>query len=404
MRLFILGLAALALALACSPPQSTRVQEKPPTFANFQAWAGKDAAGLGFTQEKLVAFLAARKANLNAARQPEWTTWLKTLEQTDNPSLKAWALARQVEAGDYTAYPTFESILARNLLGLSKPGRRDEDLVIHDPPQTPLPACLPGPRILNPRLRIFGLEMPGALRIDHRSVFWRSLRKTLQESPDRRLSAGLYSVWCYGTHPDQRDLILELAAHAQSPKTHANPEADPWNDPRFWIVTDWAMSWGTREDFQAIHAALKGAPQAVFDRLTRIMEAVPGFFTQPTPASARDGMPGLPAHSEPELPIGSKNQYLRIAFSQMKIRHMPPPPHYPAEALARRMMTTLLVTMFVDPEGRPTGCRPVPGPWLGFFAPTGVSYAMRWRFSPALRNGAPEYGRFTLTMPFQLRP
>ena len=163
MRLFILGLAALALALACSPPQSTSVQEKPPTFANFQAWAGKDAAGLGFTQEKLVAFLAARKANLNAARQPEWTTWLKTLEQTDNPSLKAWALARQVEAGDYTAYPTFESILARNLLGLSKPGRRDEDLVIHDPPQTPLPACLPGPRILNPRLRIFGLEMPGAL-------------------------------------------------------------------------------------------------------------------------------------------------------------------------------------------------------------------------------------------------
>lgn len=404
MRLFILGLATLALAMACREPQYTGQPEKPPTFADFQAWAGKDAAGLGFTQEKLDAFLAARTTSLSAARQPEWTTWLKGLEQSRNPSLKAWALARQVEAGDYTAYPAFESILARNLLGRSKPGRGKEDLVIHDPPQTPLPAGLPGPQTLNPFQRIFGPWMPGALRIDHRSIFWRSLRKTLQESPDRQLSAGLYSVWCYGTNPDQKDLILDLAAHAQSPKTPSNPEADPWNDPRFWIVTDWAMTWGTREDFQAIHAALKAAPRRTFDRLTRLMVAIPGFFTPPTPASERGGKAGAPAHSEPELPTGRQNQYSQIAISTLKIIHMPPAPYYPGEAIVRRMMTTLVVTMFVDPEGRPEGCRPEPGPWLGLFAPTGVAYAMRWRFSPAVFNATPQYAQFTLKMPFRLRP
>lgn len=404
MRLFTLGLAALVLAVACRAPQSTSVHEKPPTFASLHAWAGKDAAGLGFTQEKLVAFLAARKTNLNAARQPQWTNWLKTLERTGNPSLKAWALARQVEAGDYTAYPAFQSALSEHLLGLSKPGIGAGDKIIHDPPGTLLFADLPKPQPIIAQMRISVVAVPGALRISHQSVFWLSLRKTLQESPDRRLDAGLYSVWCYGTHPDQRDLILDIAAHAQSPKTPANPEADPWNDPRFWIVTDWAMSWGTREDFQAIHAVLKGAPQAVFDRLTRIVEAVPEFFTEPNPLLARFGPTGAPPLLESEPPVGSKDWPLPLDFSRLKVLNQPPPPHYPQEAQARRMMTSLVLIVSIDPKGLTTACRPEPGPWLGFFAPTGVSYAMRWRFSPALLNGTPQYARFTLTMPFRLRP
>jgi hypothetical protein len=35
--------------------------------------------------------------------------------------------------------------------------------------------------------------------------------------------------------------------------------------------------------------------------------------------------------------------------------------------------------------------------------PTAEAYAMQWKFEPAMLNGAPQYARFKLTMPFRLR-
>lgn len=230
MRLRTLFSTTQAFALAVTA--SAVVQPPgPPTFGIVQNWAGADADAMGFTREQVEIFLAARKADLSAARQPQWSTWLKGLEQGKNPSLRAWALARRVEAGDYTAYPAFEDAITEHLLGISKPGSGRDDRIITDPP------C------------IMGVPMPDALSIDHTSVFWRSLRKTLQSTQDRKLNTGLV----------------------------------------------------------------------------------------------------------------------------------------------------------VDPQGKPISARPVPGPWLGFFAPTGVAYGMRWRFRAAELNGVPMYARFRLTMPFRLR-
>jgi hypothetical protein len=380
MRIPVLVLLILLLTaplLLGSEPTPTM-----PPFALLLAWAGPEAASLRFNKERVQAFLAARQTDLAAGRQPEWSAWLKGLEGTKNPSLRAWALARRVEAGDLTAYQGLQASITEHLLGISKPGSGRSDRIITNPPS------------------VAKVMMPDALSIDHGSGFWRSLRKTLMAAPDRKLDAGLYSVWCFGTHPDQRDLILELAEHVEAIPGIQNMQADPWNDPRFWIVLDWAMAWGTREDFAAIHAALKpGAPKWAFDRVARPMDGIQGFFTATRPAVANPA----PANTAALLEILAKEEPMHFDFSQMKVLEQPPAPRYPEEAKLRKMMTHLVLTIVVDPEGRPVSCRPSPGPWLGFFAPTGVAYGMRWRFKAPELNGVPQYARFRLTMPFRLR-
>lgn len=199
----------LALSLQADAPAGM------PRFAALQAWAGPDAEDLGFTQEKLNHFLTDRMENLSAARLPEWSGWLKGLERSKSPNLKAWALTRQVEAGDYGSFAALQNAINEHLLGISKLGNARDDRIITTPPTSVVAG------------------MPDALHIDHRSVFWRSPRKSLQETPEHKLTPGLYSIWCYGTHPDQKDLIFELAAQVGTTVTVRNPDKDPWNDPRF---------------------------------------------------------------------------------------------------------------------------------------------------------------------------
>jgi len=357
---------------------------KPPTFAFLQAWAGPDAVGLGFTEDRITAFLHARKADLSAARQPEWSAWLKHLAQAKGPSLRAWVHARRIEAGDYTDFPAFQDALAAHLLGISKAKSGRSDQVLTNPPD------------LNQ------LSLPETCRIDHDSPFWRSLRKTLQAKPDRKLDAGLYAVWCYGTHPDQRDLILELAAQVQTPSSVKNLDADPWNDPRFWIVTDWAIAWGQPVDFEAIQAALPdGLARIAFQRIYHRLEAIPRAFLEP-PLTGPPPTPAMPKAQVPSIPDPPPGGLVDLHFSQIKVIDQPPPPRYPQEAKSRRLMTHLVLTLVVDPTGKPVSCRPEPGPWLAFFAPTGMEYGMRWTFRPATWNGVPQYSRFRLTMPFRL--
>jgi len=374
---------AIPMALLAVLPGQAADPPEPAPFALIQAWAGPDAASLGFTQERLSAFLKDRRADLTATRHPEWSEWLKGLAQAKRVSLKAWALARRVEAGDYGDYIGFQDAITEHLIGISKPGSGRTDKIITDPPKIP------------------GFPMPDALRIDHESVFWRSFRKTLQAVPDRELSKGMYAVWCFGTHPDQKDLILELAARVQAPATLQNPLADPWNDSRFWIVVDWALAWGMPDDFAEIRKHLpEGLPKEAFDRVLHSVEEVPGFFSgQPVAESGEPpvfpgGLPATnPARESPPV----------FESSQIKVKHQPSPPQYPREARARKLMTNLVLKLTVDPQGKPVSCRPVPGPWLGFFAPTGTAYGMRWTFVPAQFNGTAVHASFRLTMPFRLK-
>ena len=354
----------------------------PAPFAHMQRWAGPDAPALGFTQEKLKDFLQARATDLQAARSEPWSTWLKQLEGSSCPSLRAWALARRVEAGDFAAYAAFQNAVMEHLMGISKPGSGLSGRAIREPP---------GDLAIK--------DMPGSLHIDHASPFWASLREAVLGSPDRHVGSNLYAIWCYGTHPDQKDLILEIARQVEAPSTLRNPFHDPWNDPRFWIVVDWTLVWSSREDRAELLAALaKGPARDEFDRVIRAAEKVPNFFRDtPEAPPVPPWPPAADAPGKPSMPP------IDFEFSQIRVKNQPRPPRYPYEAHQNKLMTNLVVDITVDSEGKPVACRPLPGPWLAFFAPCGAAYGLSWRFHPATLNGVPVPAQFRLILPFHMK-
>ena len=337
-------------------------------------WAGPEGVQAGFTEAQALAFLEARKADLAAGKQEPWAGWLKGLAAVDNPSLRAWAMTRQLEAGEYGALGALEGFIVSHVPGLAKAGAGPAPIL--NPPWHPR------------------LHLPSTLVVDPASPFWKALANTLHRSPDMALDSGLYALWTFGTDPGQRGLILELAAHVKTPVTQANPSPDPWNDPRFWIVMDWALAWGGEADFKALEEALpEGNARTVFARTRAAMGRIPLFFAQapetPDPAKA--------------LPKPLVGDVVDFDFAQIKVIFQPPPPRYPAEARSRRLTVNITVDIIVSATGEPVFCRPVPGPWLAFFAPTAVEYASRWRFVPLMLNGKPQVARFRLNMPFRLR-
>lgn len=386
-RNFLIAAQILAFAVSSLAADSP----KPTSAALLKAWAGPDATALDFTYEKLSDFLAARKLNLNAARLPEWSAWMKGLESGKGKNLKAWALTRRVEAGDLLAFPALLSMVTSHLVGISTPASGQGDQVILSPP----------------RVQGGGLLMPDIFRIDPKSVFWASFRKTLKEIPDHKPPTGLYALWSYGLSPNQKDLILELAELVEAPPTLASPAGEPWSDSRFWIVMDWAIACGSVEELESIRLALKeGVPRDEFVRLTRSITEIPGYHFDP-PTQLPDFFDGMFAtRGVPKIQHSStpwKEGVEDLDFTQIKILHQPHAPPYPREALIRKLMTNLVVAIVIDPMGKPIWCRPLPGPWLGIFAPTGIAYGMRWQFRPAQKNGEPQYATFLLTMPFRLR-
>lgn len=368
-------LASLVVPAGAANP----IQKPEMGFQSLLKWAGPDAPDRGFTEDKVKEFLAARTRDLKAARVPEWAAWLKGLEASKGLNLRVWALCRQLEAGDLSVYGEFQRALGNHLYGISKPLSGHGDDVIEEPPV----------------VRRF--PIPGALRIDPESGFWLSLAKTLRDSPAMALPPELYSVWCFSTHPSQRALILELASKVETPLSLRNQSADPWNDPRFWIVLDWAYAWGCEADFLAIGQAIPEGPQrAAWMKLFNAARALPAFFSQPAE-------PFFNTRKADALPSDEPGKSVDVDFSMIKVAHQPMAPPYPSEAKARQMMTNLVLSISVNEQGLPVFCRPLPGPWLAFFAPAGIEFAMKWRFKSPVEGLPLKKSRFKLTMPFRMR-
>lgn len=360
-------MAKISVSLLLLLPQLLGAQAPDPRAQAqaLAAWGAPDGTACGMNLDQLTPFLKARQAALAAGAAAPWSAWLLQLSAAKSPSVRSWALARRLEAGDYPCYGAFQKGLVENLLAAGYPLIKD----------------------------VIGLPqgMPGACTIAPESPFWASFAKTIQAVPGVALDGGTYAVWCYNTVPSHRALVLEQAAQVKSGLSQVNPMLDPWNDRRFWITVDWALCWGAPADFQALQEALPDPmARAEFARIWARVKAIPGFWTAPpTPI-------GVAAPAEAAAP-------LEFEFRQLKITHQPPPPGYPAEAKARRLMGTVVTSIVVDATGVPSSCRVTPGPFLSFFGPTAMEYGLRWRFQPALLNGQPQIARFTLNMPFRLR-
>ncbi|WP_026939452.1 energy transducer TonB [Holophaga foetida] len=115
--------------------------------------------------------------------------------------------------------------------------------------------------------------------------------------------------------------------------------------------------------------------------------------TTGTPAGTQ--APGGPAHGS------GSGKVVDFDFNQIKIKYQPPAPPYPPIAKIARIQGTVVVQITIDTNGSPIKATAIEGPPQ--LRPTAENYAMQWRFEPAMLNGVPQFGRFTLTMPFRLR-
>jgi hypothetical protein len=213
------------------------------------------------------------------------------------------------------------------------------------------------------------------VRIDAESVFWQSFERYLRADEKMTVTEGHYSIWCFNTSPGQRELIFDLVKHVREPR----------KDPRFWIVIDWLYSWGTEEDFVKVQGSMPRPARSAFSRYFKEATKLPGFMDSPLGSWASKVQE---ARARGDVSAGST--------SVPKKKSGPKDLTYPKEGVDRRMMTILDLEIIVGKDGTPKSCRPLPGPWLAFFAPEGIRHAMKFKFEPM-----PNEGFYLYRIPFE---
>ncbi|MBI4912842.1 MAG: TonB family protein [Acidobacteria bacterium] len=116
---------------------------------------------------------------------------------------------------------------------------------------------------------------------------------------------------------------------------------------------------------------------------------------------APSGVVGAGTGTQSVMGAASQTRVVDFDFSQIKIKVQPPAPPYPAMARIAKIQGTVVVEIVVGTDGVPVSAKAVDGPPQ--LRPTAESYAMQWRFEPAMLNGVPQNARLKLTMPFKLR-
>lgn len=376
MNVCALALSALPCLVAAQPadPLPEPLQR---AWPKLQEWAGGKAAPADFEIGRLREFLQARRADLRAAKTPAWKPWLEQLADAKSPELATWARTRLVEAGVFTHYEALLSAAVEHLQELSRPGSKK------GVQRQPVAA---------------GGWMPGIFRIHPDSAYWVEVERQTRERPDLAVNANLYSLWCHGTFPGQRALITDIAAKVDARPTVKSPKADPWNDPRLWIVADWAMAWGSAEDFRTLEAQIPDGPaRLTFARLWAGLKDQPGFWAKPPgPEELRRLNALRPQETKPV-------DGAELDSSGLKVLKEGPDMGYPPAASERSLQTSLALFLNIDGEGKVAAWRPAPGPWLGMFTPWVAARVGQRRYEPAQLGGVPQGSRTTLFLDFHLK-
>lgn len=360
------------LAAQAADPVSEPLQM---AWPKLQEWAGKAPAE--FEAGKLKDFLQARRADLRAGKSAAWKPWLEKLGEAKSPELAAWARTRLVEAGVFAHYENLLSTAVEHLQQLSQPGSKRGVL------RQPVAA---------------GGWMPGIFRIHPDSPYWVEVERQTRERADLAVNPNLYAVWCHGTFPGQRALIFDIAAKVEVRPTVKSSKADAWNDPRLWIVTDWAMAWGSAEDFKTLEAQIPDGPaRAAFSRLWAGLKDNPAFWAKsPGPSELRRLNALLVQDAKP-------SEGVEVEAGRMKVLQEGPDLGYPPAAQERGLQTSLSAFVSVDPAGKVAAWRPAPGPWLGMFTTWAAPSVVQWRFEPEKKDGVSQWARTTLHFNFRLK-
>ena len=370
--------------LALLAPVVLMAQEggTPPTplvrdWAKLVEWAGGAEAPPEFQAIRLEAFLQARRLDFRAAKGVAWKSWLDGLAASKQPQVQAWARTRLVEAGVFGPYEALLDSAVEHLRQLSQTGAKRG--VLRQPPSA-------------------SGWMPGLFRLHPDSPFWVEVERQTRSRPDLAVNSNLYAIWCHGHFPAQRALIFDIAAKVEAKATVNSPKADAWNDPRLWIVADWAMAWGSAEDFRTLEAQLPDGPaRTAFSRLGNALKENAAFWAKPLDREALQRLNALQVQDGKRAGSDDREDRPPTVLKEG------PDFGYPPAAQERGLQTSLVVSATVDPEGKLTAWRPYPGPWLGMFTPWAAPSIIQWRFEPARREGIAQWGRTSLTLTFRFK-
>ncbi len=97
---------------------------------------------------------------------------------------------------------------------------------------------------------------------------------------------------------------------------------------------------------------------------------------------------------------GSGPKIVDVSFTQLKVKFRPPEPPYPRMAKEARIQGTVVVELVIDTKGVPVSAQAIRGPMP--LRQASEAHALQWRFEPAMENGAPVSGRFTINVAFKL--
>jgi len=90
-----------------------------------------------------------------------------------------------------------------------------------------------------------------------------------------------------------------------------------------------------------------------------------------------------------------------FSYNDIVEKSRPPLPPYPPMAKAARVEGTVRVELIIGPDGVPVSAKALSGPSMLHAHAT--SYAMKWRFEPAIMDGHPVSAKFFIDMKFSYR-
>lgn len=368
-------MSALCIALALAASPQAIAQAPAPLGAELAKWAGPGAPEKGFQPDRLTAFLQARTADPKAAGTAPWQGWLEGLAAAGSPSLKAWALSRLAEAGVETAYAALEKAAHTHLkqLQYSQDLEKDAKLVLDPPP-------------------LAGAPLPGALRLAAGSPLVARLEARIRARKERDVTVPEFALLAYNTHPGQYPLIQELAAQISSrpdsaetafmvreSRTLQGGSQNYLNDPRLWLLMDWAAVWGN--DGQRFELTKVVAPRYLdwFRSLLYSMQIHPLVAGRTDADPAWSGRPV-------SAPVFRSGKGCGPLVEAQKAIGFEGPLGAAVPGYALSWYTVASADLLLGPAGSVRALRLHPGPWIGNYAGILGGTAARWRF-PAGADG-----------------
>lgn len=160
-----------------------------------------------------------------------------------------------------------------------------------------------------------------------------------------------------------------------------------------------------REEFRwagltmSAHAAGEDVPAEA--RRTAFLVAAALIGKAKAARSLATAEPPGPAPALPfPIPAWTLPKAVDAEFTLARVKHQPAPPPYPLAAKAMEVQGTVVVSVTVDPEGRPVRAVAESGPQE--LKAAALQYALLWRFHPLVSGEASQWARYRIPFPFKL--